>query len=104
LVDSDGVTVDPPFELTETFHNYTTTTTLSAPPTLTVPISGTPFGDTQYFGKNWPACPGSNDHEEFDMHHSVKIGNTVYPLTTVFNVKRGKYAGVNKLDHTITIP
>ena len=33
-------------------------------------------GDTQLFGTRAPSCPGTNDHEGFDQHFTVKLDSS----------------------------
>jgi hypothetical protein len=65
---------------------------------------GTAIADLQFFGKLAPSCPGSNDHESFDMSNFVTVGTTNYNLTTVIHISKGYFSGTAKVDSTITTP
>jgi hypothetical protein len=92
------------YDVHEHFSNYSTTV-----PGLTVPndqdntITSQQeiLGDTQYFGKTAPSCPGSNDHEQFDQSLFVIINGTTYPLSMVNTLQRGFYSGI--VNVTVTI-
>jgi hypothetical protein len=93
--------------LVESFSNYSTTVSrLTVPSTQNISFGPTGIpADTQYFGKTYPACPGSNDHEEFDQSFNVTLSPSVtYALTTVNDITRGYYSGTATVDVTIITP
>lgn len=96
------------YTIHETFSNYSTTVSgLTVPPPKDNPIviSQLIIGDTQFFGKAAPSCPGSNDHEQFDQVQSVIIGTAPpYPLSIVNTIQRGSFSGTEKIVVTIKTP
>jgi hypothetical protein len=97
--------IDGTYTLTETFSNYTSTFGGTAPGTQNYNM--TPGGlltDIQWIGKPAPACPGNNDHEEFNQSLSVTTGGSLYNLSTVNHIARGNYSGTATVTVTITIP
>jgi len=95
------------YDLHEHFSNYSSTVqNQTAPNDVDNPIvlAQTILGDTQYYGKNAPSCPGSNDNETFDQSLSVIIGTSTYPLTIVNHIQRGFYSGTGNVTVTITNP
>ena len=104
---SPSHTIQGDYTLHEHFFNYTTDVPgLTVPPDVDNPIvfAQVRLGDTQFFGKRSPSCPGSNDHEQFDQSLSVVIGSTSYPLTMVNTIQRGYYSGTARVKVTITTP
>lgn len=103
--DSPDQDIDGTYTLTEMFSNYSSTYGGVVPPTQNLNMTpGGVLNDIQWFGKNAPSCPGSNDHESFSQSHKVTVGGTVYPLSTVNSIQRGNYSGVAHVDVTITTP
>jgi hypothetical protein len=95
------------YNLQEQFSAYSSTVQgATAPQTQNNPIvlSQTILGDTQYYGKTAPACPGANDNEQFNQSFSVIIGSATYPLSMVNTVKRGFYSGDGDVTVTIKTP
>jgi len=96
------------YDLHEQFSNYSSTVNgQTAPPSQDNPIefSQTILGDTQYYGKTAPSCPGANDNEQFNQSFSVVIGSTTtYPLTMVNKIQRGFYSGNGNVTVSITTP
>lgn len=92
------------YDLHESFSNYSSTVsgqTVPSPLDNSITLSQTILGDTQYYGKSAPSCPGPNDHEQFDQSFSVIISGKTYPLSMVNTIQRGFYSGVGNV--TITI-
>jgi hypothetical protein len=102
VTDQNGAPFNYPYVITETFSDYQGPATLPAP--LSKTISSNAVGDTMYFGKTAPACPGQDEHESFKQHFSVRHNNTDYPLTTVVSVSRGKFSGNYQVNVAITTP
>ena len=104
IVDQDAQPqpITMPLMLTETFSNYMGV--VSLPPDLTISVSNGILGDTIYFGKTLPNCPGNDDHEQVDQKFNVKIGQTTYNFTTVVHISRGYFQGTPKVDVTTTTP
>ncbi len=95
------------YDLHEHFSNYSSTVQgQTVPNDVDNPIvlAQTILGDTQYYGKTVPSCPGSNDNETFDQSLSVIIGTSTYPLTMVNHIQRGFYSGTGNVTVTITNP
>jgi len=103
LVDQVGEPITDAFTVAESFDNYQGPD--SAPDAVTVNIlAGHIIGDTQYFGRAFPACLGSNDHQSFKQHFSVTINGMSYNLSTVVTISEGKFSGTAKVDVDITTP
>ncbi|MGB2592606.1 MAG: hypothetical protein WBG02_02895 [Candidatus Acidiferrum sp.] len=95
------------YDLEEQFSNFSSTVVgQTAPPTQDNPIviSQTILGDTQYYGKTAPSCPGPNDNEQFTQSLSVIIGGKSYPLTMVNTIQMGFYSGTGNVTVTINTP
>jgi len=106
IEDSNSTTINGTYTFTEMFSNYSSTVPgLTVPPSKSFNFTGDgAVTDIQAFTTVLPACPGSNDHESFDMTFSVTVGGTVYPISTVQHIERGNYSGTSKVDATITTP
>jgi hypothetical protein len=95
------------YDLHEQFSNYTSTVQGQQAPLAQdnpIVISQVVLGDTQYYGKTAPSCPGSNDNEQFDQSFSVIIQGKTYPLTMVNTIARGFYSGTGNVTVTIKTP
>jgi hypothetical protein len=107
LVDQDNPPkgINDAFTLTESFTDYVGPA--GTPGNLSKNISegnSGVFGDTQYFGKTAPSCLGTDDHETMKQHISAKVGNKTFSISTVVSISRGRFAGTNKVDVSISTP
>lgn len=91
------------YQITETFADYSGVDTVSPPVTRSIG-AGNIVGDTQYMGRNAPACLGLNDNESFTQHSSVTLNGHTYNLTTVVSILRGRFSGTYMCDVSITTP
>ena len=97
--------INDAFTLTESFTDYAGP--VGTPDNLSKNISegnSGVFGDTQYLGKTAPSCLGTDDHETMKQHFSAKVGNKTFPISTVVSISRGRFAGTNKVDVSISTP
>jgi hypothetical protein len=102
VIDQNGDPFDVPYSITESFTDYQGPS--ETPASFTRSISSNAVGDTQYLGKTYPACLGSDEHESFKQHVTVTYNQTQYPLSTVVSISRGRFAGQYKVDVDITTP
>jgi len=102
LEDQEGESITQPFDITETFSNYSGVASL--PANRQGHSSTGLLQDTMYFGKTLPDCPGLNDNESFDQRFFVTIGVTQYNLSTVVHISRGRSSGNWFVDVTTTTP
>lgn len=96
LLDQFGNPIYAKFTLTTLFYNYSATSlSLIRPPTYKSSQDTTVqrVSDTQIVSRQAPVCPGPDDHEQFDQSFTVQLNGKTYPLTTVWQVQRGYYAG-----------
>lgn len=103
LLDQAGESITQAYSITETFSNYMGPDSLPADLTINIPENGV-IGDTQYFGRTAPSCPGSDDHESFNQKFIAKVGGKNYNLTTVVHISKGRFSGTYKCDVSITTP
>ena len=106
IEDGHSFTINASYTFNEKFSNYTTSVPgLTIPPNQSFNSSGNgEVTDLQLFSTILPDCPGSNDHESYDMTFSVTIGGVEYPLSTVQHINRGNYNGTATVDATISTP
>ena len=106
IEDGHSFTINASYTFNEKFSNYTTSVSgLTIPPNQSFNSSGNgEVTDLQLFSTILPDCPGSNDHESYDMTFSVTIGGVEYPLSTVQHINRGNYNGTATVDATISTP
>jgi hypothetical protein len=106
LTDVNGTAITPAYSITEKFSNYqhsSSYTSGTTPSDFMTSISANGLvQDTMYLGKTLPSCLGPDDNESFDQSFVVTLNGTQYTLTTVNHVSRGRFAGVYKVDVTIT--
>ena len=108
LEDQGGNAITSAYSITETFSNYSHSTTYSSgttPASITKNISANGLvQDTMYLGKTLPNCLGSDDNESFDQSFVVTMNETQYTLSTVNHISRGRFSGTYKVDVSITTP
>jgi hypothetical protein len=105
IEESNGTSINGTYVFTENFSNYSTTAGLTVPPSQSQNLSGDgTVTDLQFFGTPAPTCPGSNEHESFDMSFKVTVGGTDFNLSTVQHIDRGNFSGTAKVDASITTP
>jgi len=102
LKDQQGQPIAQPFDITETFSNYTGFSTL--PGDMHAHSSAGLIQDNQYIGKTLPNCLGSNNNESFDQRFIVTLGGRAFSLTTVVHISRGRFSGNYVVDVTTTTP
>jgi hypothetical protein len=106
IEEANGTSINGNYIFTEAFSSYSTTVPgLTAPPTQSQTLSGDGLvTDLQLFAKSAPACPGTNDHESFDMSFSITAGGGLFPLSTVQHIDRGNFSGTATINATISVP
>lgn len=108
LVDGTGAAFVGAYNISESFSNFQKTPTnsgLTQPQAQSadIPAYGL-VGDYQYAGYKYPTYLGSNEHSSYTQSFTVKVGLTVYPLTTKVSISLGNFNGTSEDNVTITTP
>jgi hypothetical protein len=74
------------------------------PATVSVPLSTNGVTDNQAYGFTYPTCLATNQNQALNMTWTVKVGSTVYPVTTLLYITLGNFSGTDNVTSTITIP
>ena len=104
--DSPAQTISGTYRITAHFTNYVGPGSTPGDNSQDM-TPGAFVADIQFFGKTAPSCPGSDDHESFDISNFVNAGGQNgprYDLTTVIHIAKGNFSGTSKVDSTITVP
>jgi hypothetical protein len=88
---------------TEVFSNVTNPPG-PTPAVLSLDLSTQAQGDTQAYGFTYPTCLATNQNQALDMSWTVRVGSTVYPVTTSVHITKGNFNGTLNVTSTITAP